>query len=169
MLSEVKLTIQNKKMKKEILLGAIALLLSAGVMAQTTDPVQTQTNTKKQLRIEARQQAKVQEQTQSGDPIMTQTRTRDQKRDQVQEQTQSGDPIMTQTRTRNHGDAVSETAKQTPGGEGKGAIVSEQARMKGEAQKSMKQAKKANKNQGVAKRVRTNRPAPVQGTGAGRK
>jgi hypothetical protein len=76
---------------------------------------------------------------------------------------------MTQTRTRNHGDAVSETAKQTPGGEGKGAIVSEQARMKGEAQKSMKQAKKANKNQGVAKRVRTNRPATVQGTGAGRK
>lgn len=40
------------------------------VMAQTTEPVQTQTKTKKQLRIEAKQQAKVQDQTQSGDPIM---------------------------------------------------------------------------------------------------
>jgi len=41
-------------MKKEILLGAIALLISAGVMAQTTEPIQTQAKTKKQLRIEAR-------------------------------------------------------------------------------------------------------------------
>ena len=138
-------------MKKEILFGAIALLISAGVMAQTSDPVQAQTKTKKQLRIEARQQK--------------------QAREQVQEQVQSGDPIMTQTQTRtqNHGAAVSETAKQVPGGEGKGQIVSEQARMKGEAQKSMKQAKTAKKNQGAAKSVRTNRPATVKGTGAGRR
>ncbi len=156
-------------MKKEILIGAIALLISVGVTAQTTEPVQEQLKTKKQLRIEAKQQAKVQDQTQSGDPIMTkaQTRTRDQKREKVQDQTQSGDPIMTQTRTRteNHGAVVSETARQTPGGEGKGAVVSQQARMRGEAQRSAKQAKKTNKNQGAAKSVRTNRPATVKGAG----
>ena len=160
-------------MKKEILCGAIALLISAGVTAQTTEPVQEQTKTKKQNKTEVRQQVKDQEQTQSGDPIMTKTqaKTRDQKKEKVQEQVQSGDPIMTQTQTRteNHGDVVSGTARQTPGGEGKGAIVSEQAKMKGEAQKSAKLAKKANKKQGVAKSVRTNRPATVRGTGAGRK
>lgn len=136
-------------MKKEILVGAIALLISAGVMAQSTEPVQEQVKTKKQLRIEARQHAKVQEQTQSGDPIMTRT----------------------QTRTQNHGAAVSETAKQaqtqTQGGVGE--VVMEQAKLQGETQKSMKQAKTSTKNKGAAKSIRTNRPATVKGTGAGRK
>lgn len=160
-------------MKKEILIGAIALLLGAGVTAQTTEPVQTQTKTRKQLKTETRQQAQVQDQTQSGDPIMTnaQTRTRDQKKEKVRNQTGSGDPIMTQTRTRaeNHGAAVSETARQTPGGEGKGAIVSQQARTNGEARRAARQAKKLNKNQGAVKSVRTNRPATGKSTGAGRK
>lgn len=162
-------------MKKEILLGAMALLISTGVMAQTTEPVQTQTKTKKQLRIEAKQQAKVQDQTQSGDPIMIkdQKRTRDQKRGKIQDQTQSGDPIMTRDRTRQetHGAAVSETAKQaqTQNQGGVGEMVREQARLQGEAQKSMKQAKTATKNKGAAKAVRTNRPATVKGTGAGRR
>lgn len=162
-------------MKKEFLLGAFALMISAGVIAQATEPVQTQTKTKKQLRIEARQQAKAQEQVQSGDPIMKkdQTRARDQKREKIQDQTQSGDPIMTKTQTRkqNHGAAVSETAKQaqaqTEGGVGE--IVREQARLQGEAQKSMKQAKTSTKNKGAAKSVRTNRPATVRGTGSGRR
>jgi len=48
-------------------------------------------------------------------------------------------------------------------------MVREQAQMKGEAQKSMKQAKKASKNNAKAKSVRTNRPATVKGTGAGRR
>lgn len=160
-------------MKKEILLGAMALLISTGVMAQTTEPVQTQTKTKKQLRIEAKQQAKVQDQTQSGDPIMIkdQKRTRDQKREKIQDQTQSGDPIMTrdQTRQETHGAVVSETARQTPGGEGKGQIVSEQARRNGEAKRAAKDAGKIKKNKVAAKNVRTNRPATVKGTGAGRR
>jgi len=124
-------------MKKEILLGAIALLLSAGVMAQTSEPIQTQTKTKKQLRIEAKQQLKVQDQTQSGDPIMTQTQTRTQLKDGT--------------------------------GEGQGDMVKEQAKLKGDAQKSMKQAKTATKNKNAAKSIRTNRPATIKGTGAGRK
>jgi len=124
-------------MKKEILMGALALLISAGVMAQTSEPVQTQTKTKKQLRIEAKQQVKVQDQTQSGDPIMTQTQTRTQLKD--------------------------------GSGEGQGDMIREQAKLKGEAQKSLKQTKTATKNKGAAKSVRTNRPATVKGTGAGRK
>jgi len=160
-------------MKKEFLLGAIALLISVGVTAQTSEPLQTQTKTKKQLRIEARQQAKVQDQTQSGDQIMTQSQTKAQTKaqtmtqSQVQEQVQSGDPIMTQsqTKTQNHGETVSETAKQAQSG----SIVREQAKLKGEAQKSMKKAKTATKNNGSAKSIRTNRPATVKGTGTGRK
>lgn len=150
-------------MKKEILLSALALLISAGVMAQTSEPLQTQTKTKKQLRIEAKQQINVQDQTQSGDPIMTktQTRTKTQTKQQVQDQTQSGDPIMTQTQTR--------TQLKDGSGEGQGDMVREQAKLQGEAQKSMKQAKTATKNKGAAKSVRTNRPATVKGTGAGRK
>jgi hypothetical protein len=78
---------------------------------------------------------------------------------------------QTQARTQNHGEVVSETAKQaqTQTGEGKGEMVREQAKLKGEAQKSMKQAKTATKNKGAAKSVRTNRPATVKGTGAGRR
>lgn len=162
-------------MKKEFLLGAMALLISAGVMAQTTEPVQTQTKTKKQLRIEARQQAQVQDQVQSGDPIMKkeQTRTRDQKKEKIQDQTHSGDPIMTKkhARRQNHGAAVSETAKQaqtqTEGGVGE--IVREQAKLHGEAQKATKQAKTSTQNKGAAKGVRANRPATVRGSGSGRR
>jgi hypothetical protein len=101
---------------------------------------------------------------------MTQNQTRTQ--EQVKVKDQSGDPIMTQeqTRTQNHGDVVSETAKQTQAaGADKGKMVSEQAKMQGEAQKSMKQAKTATKNNGAAKNVMTNRPPTVKGNGAGRK
>jgi len=151
-------------MKKEIFLGAIALLISAGVMAQTTEPIQTQTKTKKQLRIEARQQAQVQEQVQSGDPIMTkkQTRTSDQKKEKVQEQVQSGDPIMTQDKTRkqNHGAVVSETARQTPSGEGKGQIVSEQARMQGEAKRSRNRPEMLKRNRVLPEKSGLTVPLP---------
>ncbi|MBP7035390.1 MAG: hypothetical protein KBB47_01240 [Bacteroidales bacterium] len=84
-------------MKKEMLLGAIALLISAGVMAQTTEPTQTQSR----------------------------------------------------------GDV--------------GKEVRDQAKLKGEAQKSMKKARTASKNKGASKSVRTNRPATVKGAGAGRR
>ncbi len=76
-----------------------------------------------------------------------------------------------QERKQNHGAAVSETAKQaqtqTQGGIGE--VVREQAKLQGEAQKSMKQAKTATQNKGAAKSVRTNRPATVRGTGSGRR
>jgi len=162
-------------MKKEILLGAIVLLISAGVIAQTTEPAQTQSKTKKELRTEARQQDKVQNQTRVDDPVMSkdQTRARDKKKVKLQDQARSGDPIMTksQTRSQNHGAAVSETAKQvqTQSRGDVGPVVREQARLKGEAQKAMNQARTASKNKGASNAVRANRPATVKGTGAGRR
>lgn len=129
-------------MKKEILFGALALLISVGVAAQTTLP--DQIKTKKQLRIEARQLKMIHEQVQSGDPIMTQTQTRT--RDQVQ----SGDPIMTKTQTR---------ARM------QNNVKSGDPIMK----KTRTRTRSAAKNNGAAGSVRTNRPATIKGTGAGRR
>ncbi|MBN2863295.1 MAG: hypothetical protein JXN62_09055 [Bacteroidales bacterium] len=132
-------------MKKGILLSAIVFLLSLGISAQVAD--QTQAKTKKQLRIEAREQAKVQK--------------------QVQAMEQSGDPIMsqTQTRTQNHGAMVSETATQTQSGSGKGEMVREQAKLKGEAQK----ARVKTNNTAKTKNAGMSRPAITPGKGVGRK
>ncbi len=85
---------------------------------------------------------------------MTQTQTRT----KAQVKGQSGDPIMTQTQTR--------TQLKDGSGEGQGQMVREQAKLNGEAQKTMKQAKTSTKNNGAAKSMRTNRPATVRGTGA---
>lgn len=136
-------------MRKKILFGVLALLISAGVTSQTTEPLQEQIKTKKQLRTETKQQTQIRENIRSGDPDMTRTRTRE----QIKLQDQSGDPIMTKdqirlrskrqlrdqscdpamtqqarARTSNHGLTVSKTARQTPGGKGKGGIASAQAR-----------------------------------------
>ncbi len=132
-------------MKKEVLIGAFALLISAGVSAQ--EPVQTQTMSKRQQKTEARTQTKAQKQIHKTD--------------------QSGDPIMTQTKTRtqNHGAVVSETARRTQSGPGKGEVVSTQARMKGESQK----ARVKTNNPAKAGSGMGNRPAAAPGKGAGRK
>lgn len=144
-------------MKKEILIGAFALLISAGVSAQepvqtqtrtqTQDQTMTQTMTKKQQRLEAKAQARAQKQARKMD--------------------QSGDPIMsqTQTRTQNHGAVVSETARGTQSGPGKGEVVSTQARNKGESQ----QARVKANNSAKAGSGMANRPATAPARGAGRK
>ncbi len=144
-------------MKKEILIGAFALLISVGVSAQepvqtqTQDQTMTQTMTKKQQRIEAKAQARAQKQAQK----------------QARKMDQSGDPIMTQTQTRtqNHGAVVSETARGTQSGPGKGQAVSTQARNKGESQ----QARVKTNNSAKAGSGMANRPATAPARGAGRK
>ena len=147
-------------MKKEILFGALALLISVGAAAQNPVSDQTQIKTKKQLKIEARQQKMVHEQVQSGDPIMTQTQTRT--RDKVQ----SGDPIMTQTQTRTRDKVQSGDPIMTKTQSG--------ARMQNNVQsgdpimtKNQTQARSAAKNNGPAKSVKVNRPSTVKRTGAG--
>lgn len=154
-------------MKKKILFGVLALLISAGVTSQTTEPLQEQTKTKKQLRTETKQQTQIRENAVSGDPDMTRTRTRE----QIKLQDQSGDPAMSKDQTRlrskkqlrdqscdpamtqqartrnaNHGATVSKTARQTPGGKGKGAIVSAQAR---QGHRNMSAARGARTGQAV--------------------
>ena len=84
--------------------------------------------------------------------------------EQVQVKEQSGDPIMTQTQTKtqNHGEVVSETAKQTQAGPGKGEAVSTQAKMQGEGKK---QAKPKKQKAAKPKKGGTQAPAPAPGKG----
>jgi len=109
-------------MKRSIIMSALALLISAGIAAQTNVPVQTQNKE------------------------------------------QSGKA--------SHGQTVSETARTTEPGEGKGEIVSTQAKVQGETQKARVQTKAAAKNQGSARpanAMQKNKGAAAKGSGAGRK
>jgi len=78
-------------MKRTIVFTAMALLISAGVMAQSADQVRTQTRTEAQTQVQTQQQVQnqVQEQTQVQDPVMTQTRTRQQTRLQTPDGSQA--------------------------------------------------------------------------------
>src|SRR4030043_217575 len=96
-------------MKRLIIMTATALLISAGIAAQTTDPVQNQTKTRN--------------------------------KEQNKEQT------MTKTKKANHGQTVSETARNTESGEGKGEIVSEQAKLQGETRQARIKNQTSAKNQ----------------------
>src|SRR4030042_3539775 len=100
-------------MKRLIIMTATALLISAGIAAQTTDPVQNQTK----------------------------TQNKEQNKKRNKEQT------MTKTKKANHGQTVSETARTTESGEGKGEIVSEQAKLQGETQQARIKNQTSAKNQ----------------------
>lgn len=82
-------------MRKLIFLGASAILISAGVIAQSSEP-ENRVKTKKETRSEARQQVRADEQAPQTDPLTT----RKQVREQLRTQDPSGDPIMQQTRSR---------------------------------------------------------------------
>ena len=146
-------------MKKSIILTAIALLISAGITAQSN--VQTQDQKKIQN--------KDQNQEQSG--TMTQTQTKN--KTAVKEGKEK--KVKTKTKKANHGQAVSETARNTESGEGKGEIVSEQAKLQGETQQSQMKvqtsAKKQTANKGArpANSMQQNKVNAAKGTGAGRK
>ena len=124
-------------MKRLIIMTATALLISAGIAAQTNDPVQNQTKV--------------------------------QNKDRNKEQT------MTKTKKANHGQTVSETARTTESGEGKGEIVSEQAKLQGETQqariKNQTSAKNQTGNTGArpANAMQQNKVNAAKGSGAGRK
>ncbi|MBN2665750.1 MAG: hypothetical protein JXR67_04520 [Bacteroidales bacterium] len=128
-------------MKKRIFLIALALVVSAGVFAQETVPVQKKT--RKQTRTEVREQV----QDQSGDPIMERARVRE----QVQAEDQSGDPIMKQTRKQDHKAAAS--------GARQGQMGRQQSGLNSQAGSKAR----INSNAGAK------RPATVPGKGAGRR
>jgi hypothetical protein len=147
-------------MKRSIFLTAIALMISAGIMAQSTNQVQTQN--------ENRTRTQVQTQVQNATQVQSQT----QNQTQVQNQDQSG--TLDQTRTRSQlrkdaaetGQTVRARARNTESGPGKGAAVSQQAKVRGETQ----QARKATQNSSARSRaVQRNAMRMSRGTGSGRR
>lgn len=107
-------------MKKVLYFAAIALFISAGVTAQVSTETQ----------------------------VKDQTRARNQIREQVQVPESDGDHLQLreQIRNENHGEAVSEIAKNTDPGPGKGEIVREQAKLKGDAQQARLREKRSARN-----------------------
>lgn len=103
---------------KKLVIMMFALILSSAIMF-----AQEQTPVKKQTKQQTKEQVKTQTQDQSGDPIMIQERVR----------TNEGKGTMKRSekmRKQNHGAVVSETAKGTPSGPGKGETVSNVAKQK---------------------------------------
>jgi len=97
-------------MKRTIFLTAIALLISAGITAQSTNKTQNQSKQQTGTQTQTKQQTGTQTQTQqqTGDPAQTQQQTGDQsqlqthKRDQLRthDQTGTGDQIRKRDQTR---------------------------------------------------------------------
>lgn len=180
-------------MRKLIFLSASALLISAGVIAQSSEP-ENRVKTKKEIRIEARQQVRADEQVSQTDPLTTrkqareQLRTQDPSGDPIMQQTHSqekihqpdqvGDPAMRQTRSREKihqpDQAGRATARNNSPGttagknrSGKSQAVNPPAKAQGKARRSAMQARPAAKMQGSTKGIRIHRPA-ARGSGAGR-
>lgn len=121
-----------KIMKKSILLTGLALMLSAALMAQAQTRAQSGTRNQQQVQVQSQEQVQNQPQVQSQDRLRNQTQ--DQRRQRIQ------DPST-------HGQQVSETARTTESGPGKGEVVKEVAKNQGEAQQLQNQNKISAKNQ----------------------
>lgn len=140
-----------------MLISAVALLISAVMAAQTTDPLRTRTRT----------QDPVQNQTQTQTQEPVQNRTQTQTQDPVQNQTQTQSGTMTQTQTGTM--TQRRTRTQDPAQAQSGA----QAR-----QKTAAQSRGALKNSGMssARKIQNQNNAAVRakkatqaGAGAGRR
>lgn len=111
-------------MRKTLLLGAAAFMISLGISAQTAgtgDQVKATDQVRKQDRQRIHDPAQVQQGTMDQDQTRTLLQKKDRKRDRIH------------SPATNHGQVVSETAKTTESGKGKGQVVSQQARTQGEA------------------------------------
>lgn len=168
-------------MKKVLFLGASAFLISAGVMAQSSEPG-NRVKTKKETRIETRQQVRINDQV----PAVDQVTTRKQAREQLRTKDPSGDPIMKQTRARdkihqqdpaggkagkaNRANAQGK-APVTVAGRNRGDINrahNSQAMARGKTPGSAMQARPSVKMQGAGNGIRAHRPATNRGGRAGR-
>lgn len=143
-------------MKRSIFLIAIALMISTGIMAQNTD----------------------QSQPQSQNNTQVQSQSQNQKQSRNQTKVQDGKQVKDQTRNEasEHGQAVSSTAKNTDPGTGKGKIVSQQAKSRGETQKARihenNSAKNKNANRNKSARSKSIQPNNIRmpnEAGSGRK
>lgn len=141
-------------MKKIIFFSVVMVLLSVGLMAQTTEKVQNRT--------QSHARTQVQEMKESDSQDNTKMRTRKQER------------INDRNEAASHGENVSTLAKETESGPGKGEIVSEAAKTQGEAQKMGEKTsagnRSANRNTGARGSVLHRNNTRIQkGHVAGRK
>jgi hypothetical protein len=144
-------------MKKSIFLSVIALVISAGITAQTASRNRAQAEQKVQTQTQAQVQTQEQLQVMTKEQIKEQARI--QKKIAKEEKKQAR--IEAKNGASTHGTAVSETARNTESGPGKGEVVSTQAKTKS----SMKSAKPD--NDGKAARTKAAKGATVK-TGKGK-
>jgi hypothetical protein len=160
-------------MKKSIIMTATALFLSVSIAAQTNDPVQNQTRIQNKDQNKEQTMNKTRQQEQVTDQQGYMTRTKTQNKAAVKEGKEK--KVKTKTKKANHGQTVSETARNTESGTGKGEIVSEQAKLQGETRqariKNQTSARNQSANTGArpANAMQQNRAGAAKGSGAGRK
>jgi hypothetical protein len=129
-------------MEKKFLLGAIALMISLGISAQNTATgvkVTAMDQVRKKDRLRIHDPAQVQSGTMNQEQTGTLLQKHDRKRDRIH------------TPAVNHGQYVSETAKTTESGPGKGEIVSQQAKIQDEAQQAKTIERKAMRTRPAAR------------------
>jgi len=119
-------------MKRTIIFTAMALMISAGVMAQSQNQVRTQVRNETQAQTQEQTQTQTQEQVRVQNMTNAQERPRNANRILRQERKQ----LKIHNEAAEAGQAVRQRARTTASGPGKGEAVSQQARIKGETQQA---------------------------------
>ena len=104
----------------------MALMISAGVMAQSQNQVRTQTSNETQTQVQTQEQVMVQNMTNAQERPRNANRILRQERKQLKIHNEAAEA----------GQAVRQRARTTASGPGKGEAVSQQARIKGETQQA---------------------------------
>jgi|MudIll2142460700_1097286.scaffolds.fasta_scaffold1121104_1 hypothetical protein len=137
-------------MKRSIFVTAIALMISAGITAQVTTQQQSQAQ-----RQEKQTQVRVRDQEKLKDGSGPQAKLSKEEKKMMKEQRKAQKRAQKKA---NHGRMVSETARSTESGPGKGEVVSTQARTQGQST-----------NKGARGNSGRNRGVSPAKSGAGRK
>lgn len=132
-----------KNMKRTIIFTAMALMISAGVMAQSQNQVRTQARNETQAQDQTQEQTQTQEQVRVQNMTNAQERPRNANRILRQERKQ----LKIHNEAAEAGQAVRQRARTTASGPGKGEAVSQQARIR---QENRALSGAAPRNQGVS-------------------
>jgi len=146
-------------MKILVIITALALIISASTTAQVAKQsqqqsqkqtsTQVQTHTQDQLQTQDRVQKQERVQKLSGVHTLSRTKVSKEERKMIKDQ-KIGEKKV------NHGQVVSETAKSTESGPGKGEVVSSQAKTQGQAQQARIRENISAKNQSINQSARGN-------------
>jgi len=121
-------------MKRSIIMTVIAVMISAGITAQVTTRQQSQTQTQEQQQT----QDKVRKQDRIEDGSGPKVKLSKEERKMIKAERKA--QKMAQKKAK-HGRIVSETARSTQPGPGKGEVVSTQAKTQGQSQQANKGAR----------------------------